>query len=85
MKKITLLGLLLIGLTSCSDQKMAKAYGGTATIEIPKDNVVISGSWKDGGNLWVLTRDTVTNEVVYREYSSWGLIEGKIKIKTKSE
>ena len=83
MKNLILLVLLMIGLSSCTKQSLAKNWGGKATIEIPKHNIVLSGSWKDKNELWVMTKDTITNEVVYREFSSLGILEGSITFKPK--
>lgn len=85
MKKIYTLATMVvaISLTSC-DQYIARNYGGTTTITIPKNTEVISGSFKgEGGDLWVMTKDTITNEVIYREYSELGVLEGKINIKVE--
>lgn len=85
MKKIYILATLVValGLISC-DQYIARNYGGTTSITIPKNTEVISGSFKgEGGDLWIMTRDTITKEVIYREYSEHGLLEGKINIKVE--
>lgn len=83
MKNLILLVLLMVGLSSCTKQSLAKNWGGNATIEIPKNNIVLSSSWKNEDTLWILTKDTITNEVVYREFSPLGLIEGSITFKAK--
>lgn len=87
MNKILLgVALALFGMTfikSCTDNERARRFGGTETIELEKNQVVVGTSWKEN-QLWILTKDTITKEYIYQEKSSWGIIEGQIKFKSKN-
>ena len=41
----TLLGLLL--LSSCTDNARARAFGGTETVELNKNEVFMAATWKE--------------------------------------
>ena len=72
----------LIFLISCTDNARARKFGGTETIEIGPNQIVLGTDWK-GDELWVLIQDTITHESFLQENSSFGLVEGKIKFKSK--
>ncbi len=85
MKKMFLVLVLLIGLTfSCTQNQRAKKYGGTATIELPKETKLIEATWKND-DLWFLYRKRRVDEpietYVFKEESSFGVIEGKVIFK----
>lgn len=78
MKKLLILAL--IAFSSCTDNTRVKVYGGTQSINIPKNHVFVNASWK-GESLWILTKDTTTKAFHYHEKSSFGLAEGEIVFK----
>lgn len=63
---------------SCTDNNMARNYGGTEEIQIPEGQTLINMTWKEA-NLWVLTEDS--SYYYFQEHSSWGVWEGTIKVK----
>lgn len=82
MKKLTIiLGLLLI--TSCTDNSSSRNWGGNSTIIVNNPNEkLMNVAWK-GNELWIISVDTISNELHMREKSSFGLIEGSITIKNQ--
>jgi len=80
MKKI-LLGLVFAtSLMSCTDNQMARKYGGTEEIKLPPNHKFINATWKNSG-LWVVSQDTLTGKVYFNEKSNWGVLEGSIEFK----
>ena len=80
MKKLLLGAILLFSTLSCTDNQRARTFGGEETIELPKNRVLLNATWKQA-DLWLLTKDTLTNEVFFNEKSNWGVLEGTIKFK----
>lgn len=88
MKKIALLSLamIMIGtlLVSCTNQQMAKEYGGTATIALPPGKKLITATWKDT-HLWYLLRDIKPGETPetyeFKESSNFGIMQGTVIFK----
>ena len=80
MKKLLLGAILLFSVLSCTDNQRARTVGGEETIELPKNRVLLNATWKQA-DLWLLTKDTLTNEVFFNEKSNWGVLEGTIKFK----
>ena len=77
MKKLILLSLVLLTV-SCTENQRARSFGGDETVKLPTNHILINCAWKQD-NLWLLTKDTTTNELYFNEKSSFGLIEGSIK------
>lgn len=80
MKKLALTLVLGITLLSCTDNSRARTFGGTETIKLPPNHVFIGATWKET-NLWVLSRDTITNINYFKEKSAFGMVEGQIIFK----
>lgn len=84
MKKVLLVLILSVFLTSCTQNSRAKSYGGTAEIEAPCGMMVGNITWK-GNQLWYSYTpmpegyEPVTH--TFKEVSSLGVIEGKYIIK----
>ena len=87
MKKKVIGGIMLLvvvgfGLTGC--KSIAKSYGGTISIDVPKGQKVIEATWKDS-NVWYLTRPMREDEkpeiFTFQEDSNLGIIEGKVIFK----
>lgn len=100
MKKLTfsLISVWLIGLlmlvvailsSGCTDNVRAKLYGGTMKRQLPKNQKLMMVTWKEGGNLWILTRPMRTNEMTetytFQEDSTMGLIQGTVIIQETKE
>jgi len=80
MKKIVILLMGIIGLSSCTDNARARRWGGTEELKLKTNEVVLNVTWKEN-QMWVCTKDTTTNVVYFREKSSWGVMEGTVIIK----
>jgi hypothetical protein len=80
MKKILIISAFILLLTSCTDNSMARKFGGSETVELPKDRILINCTWKES-DLWLLTKDTTTGKMYFNEKSNWGLLEGQIEFK----
>lgn len=82
-----LLILLATLLASCTDNKMARSYGGTETIELPQHRQLVNVTWKET-DLWILTKqmDSSHIPVTYslKEKSSFGILQGEIIIKEQN-
>ena len=87
MKK-KLIGLFLIGLTfgSCITgcNTVAKNFGGSMTVDLPKGKKLVEITWKDD-SLWYVTKDMKEDDVEetyeFKEDSQWGAMEGTVTIK----
>jgi hypothetical protein len=75
--------LYLILATGCTEQEIAKNYGGETTCNLPKGQKLIIVTWKDD-DLWYLTRpmkaDDSAEIYVLQEESSYGIWNGKVNI-----
>ena len=77
---ITLAALLTIA-TSCTEQHMARRYGGKLNIELPKGEKLMMATWKEA-NLFYLTEPMdsgyIPKKKVFRESSNLGVWESEI-------
>jgi hypothetical protein len=80
MKKLSTLALGCILLTSCTENYRTKHFGGTETIPLKSNEIVLNVTWKES-QMWICTRDTITNTVYFREKSNWGVLEGTVILK----
>lgn len=86
MKKLLMTSTWLLLLVSCTDNTMARKFGGTSDFDLDPGKKLVNITWKQD-QLWVLTRDLRPGEPIesyeYKEHSSFGIIEGKILINEK--
>jgi hypothetical protein len=80
MKKVLLIATAIMTLASCTENVRARRWGGTEEVMLKPNEVLLNVTWKES-DMWVLTKDTVTNVSHFREHSSWGVIEGEIILK----
>jgi len=86
MKRKLLIGILLVGLmaTSAGCQQAAKRFGGSITVDLPKDEKLVNVTWKDS-SLWYLTRPMTKEDTEqtykFKEDSNFGILEGTVTIK----
>ena len=80
MKKLLFLLLTVVSVSSCTENERAKKFGGDQDITLKPSEEFVNATWKDD-NLWLTTKDTLTNEYIMREKSSYGVWEGEIRIK----
>lgn len=81
---LMLLMCVALAFTSCTENTMAKNYGGKMTIELKSNQKFINATWKED-NLWVLTKTMSATDVPetykFTEKSTFGVMEGEITIK----
>jgi len=86
MKKLLLLLVMVVIMTSCTQNQRAKNFGGTATIEIKAGQKLVTATWK-GENLWYLTKQMTDDDKVetyyFKEDSSLGFASGTVIFKEK--
>lgn len=80
MKKLIIVAITLLALTSCTDNQRARSFGGTEEITLETHEKFINITWKET-SLWVITQDTMTGLYYAREKSSFGIMQGKVIIK----
>lgn len=80
---ILITAIIAICLTGCTEQDMAKEWGGTYTMDLPKGEKLMEVTWKDT-DLWYLTRpmrdDEEPETYTFREDSEFGIWEGTVII-----
>jgi hypothetical protein len=83
MKKVFLVVLSGMLLTSCTENERVKSWGGEGTIKLPKGKKLVNVTWKET-QIWYLTREMDSNDVAetyeFHEESSYGVVEGTYKI-----
>jgi hypothetical protein len=81
MKKLMMiLGVMVVVMSSCTENARARHFGGTETLALKPNEVVLNVTWKES-QMWICTQDTVTRVVYFREKSSWGVMEGTVILK----
>lgn len=73
--------LIIFSVSGCTQNEVARQYGGTVTVELPKGQKLVNASWKET-NLWYLYRPMHPGEYAekytYQEDSGYGILEGKV-------
>ena len=81
MKKYLFLLIALVARCSCTQNQMARTYGGKMTIELPKGEKLINATWKEA-NLFYLTEPMeegyIPKSKKFRESSNFGVWESEI-------
>ena len=84
MKRLIIALATIAALGACTQQDMARRYGGTAKVKLEKGQKLITATWKEGSQLWYLTRPMREGEepetYAFKESSSFGVIEGTVII-----
>lgn len=86
MKKLFLFLIIAVMLfaTSCTKQQRARRFGGDIEISIDPGWKLVEATWKDD-NLWIFIEpmedDYVPKTKVFKEESSFGIMEGSITFK----
>lgn len=80
MKKLFVLLVGVIALTSCTENERARRFGGTEEVSLKSNEIVLNVTWKQD-EMWICTRDTVTGITYFREKSNWGVMEGTVILK----
>ncbi len=82
MKKKFILSLIaMLAFASCTENQMAKQFGGTMKVDLPPNTEFVSATWKND-ELWYIHRPRKEGEtsdvVTMQEDSVFGLVEGKV-------
>lgn len=80
---ILLLATTVLLFVGCTENQRARRYGGTVTEKLPVGQKLVNVTWKED-EMWILTRDMRPDEkaesYTFQEKSSFGLVEGTVKI-----
>lgn len=73
---------------SCTQNDIARGWGGDMTVTLDPGRKLINASWKDADNsFWVLTRGRKVDEPIdtftLQCRSSWGVFQGKVIIQER--
>ena len=80
----------IVLLSSCTENNLARSFGGTQTINLPAKTKLVNATWKEANmwkeaNVWILTRPMRENEtpetLTFSEKSSFGIMEGSVIFK----
>jgi hypothetical protein len=79
--------IIIMCITSCTENKRARTFGGNSTITLPPGQRLINATWKES-NIWYLTEpmssDYRPTTKIFSESSSFGAWEGTVTfIETK--
>lgn len=70
----------------CTQNQLAKHYGGTAVINLPVNAQLTSVTFKDA-NIWVLMKQRPVGQKpeihTFKEYSNFGALEGTVIFQEK--
>lgn len=81
---LAVVSLILAGVISCTTQQMARQYGGTDTMNLPKGEKLVTVTWH-GNDIWYLTRPMRADEnpEVYslKESSNFGIWQGAVVVR----
>ena len=80
MKNLVAILVIILVMSSCTDNVRARHWGGTETLALNPNEVVLNVTWKDN-DMWICTKDTTSGVVYFREKSSWGMMEGAVVFK----
>ena len=83
MKKVILIASALLMLASCTQNDMAKNWGGSMAVELPAGQKLVNVTWKDT-EMWYLykpmTATDVAESYTFKEKSTYGIREGKVTL-----
>ena len=75
--------LLTVG---CTQNQMARHYGGTSEMDLPVNKELVNITFKEA-NIWVLMKQREPGKApriyTFKEYSNWGVAEGTVVIREK--
>jgi len=80
-QKIILSLIAAFTFASCTENQMAKKFGGTMKVDLPANTEFVSATWKND-ELWYIHRPRKQGEtidtIIMQEDSNFGLVEGKV-------
>ena len=81
MRRNLFILITILFFISCTENQMARKFGGTAEIKLPRGEKLLMVTWKET-NLFYLTEpmdsDYIPKTKIFREDSNYGLIESKV-------
>lgn len=81
MRRILFILMTILFFISCTENQMARKFGGTAEIKLPRGEKLLMVTWKET-NLFYLTEPMDSTYIpktkIFREDSNYGLIESKV-------
>jgi len=80
MKRFFLILAVAITLASCTDNQMARQFGGSEEVKLNPNEIVLNVTWKQN-QMWICTKDTLTGITYFREKSNFGVLEGTVILK----
>lgn len=86
MKKLFITSIGTILLVSCTENQVARSFGGTEVINLDAGIRVVNVTWKDeDASFWILSKKDTTKASTYyfTQKSGFGLIEGQVIINEK--
>jgi len=86
MKKLIIIAIAVISLTSCTENQRARSFGGTEVINLEAGTRLVNVTWKGkDASLWILTKKDTTKATTYyfNEKSGFGVLEGQVIINEK--
>lgn len=86
MKKLFITSIGTILLISCTENQVARSFGGKEVINLDAGIRVVNVTWKDeDSSLWILSKKDTTKASTYyfTQKSGFGLIEGQVIINEK--
>jgi len=83
MKKNILLSIVAaLAFVSCTENQMAKTFGGTMKVDLPPNREFVNATWKNE-ELWYIHRPRKEGETIdvyiMQEDSNFGLLEGQVQ------
>jgi hypothetical protein len=66
VKKVLIVVVAVLALSACTEQQRARSWGGTATKDLAACTKLVNVTWKEGGDLWILTRQMRSGETPER-------------------
>ena len=85
--KLLLIAVAILFLSSCTENTLARKFGGTSTVELESGQKLLNITWKEN-QLWTLTRNSRPGEPIetyeFKEHSAFGIIEGKVVVIEKA-
>lgn len=87
MKKTILVIVLILAmlfvLSGCTEQEMAKSFGGEYTVELEQGKELVNLTWKEN-ELWILVKDRDPDQTpqsyTFFQDSNYGIFEGTVFI-----
>ena len=80
MKKKILILIVLLLFAGCTQNERTRVFGGTQNMTLNQGEKLINATWKDT-DLWLLV-ELPDGSKEFREYSTYGMMNGKITIHT---